>query len=140
MAVKYWAHATASGGRDGRSRTDDGRIDVALSIPIEMGGAGGDGTNPEQLFATGFAACFMGSLRAVAARAATVIPENATVTAHVGFADREGAEGFHLEIALDVFVPGMDRQVVRGFAEAAHRTCPYANAVRGNVDVVTNIV
>ena len=137
MDVLYTAHATASGGgrEDGRSATDDGKIDVKLSTPKEMGGRGGDGTNPEQLFATGYAACFLGALRLVSGKAGTPVGPDTKVTASVGFGKNTRGDGFNLDIELAVSDTGLDQAVAQKLVETAHTVCPYSNATRGNVDV-----
>ena len=137
MDVLYTAHATASGGgrEDGRSATDDGKIDVKLSTPKEMGGKGGDGTNPEQLVATGYAACFLGALRLVSGKAGTPVGPDTKVTASVGFGKNTRGEGFNLDIELAVSDTGLDQAVAQKLVETAHTVCPYSNATRGNVDV-----
>lgn len=137
MDVLYKAHATASGGgRDeGRSHTDDGKLDVRLSVPTEMGGKGGDGTNPEQLFATGYAACYLGALRLVSGKAGTPVGPDTRVHATVGFGRNTRGEGFNLDIALKITDHGLARAVIDDLIHQAHQVCPYSNATRGNVDV-----
>ncbi len=137
MEVLYRAHATASGGgRDeGRSATDDGKIDVRLSVPTEMGGKGGEGTNPEQLFATGYAACYLGALRLVAGKAGTPVGPDTKVAACVGFGKNTRGEGFNLDVTLHVTDHGLDQAVIDDLIHKAHQVCPYSNATRGNVDV-----
>lgn len=136
MEVLYKAHATASGGgRDGRSRTDDGKIDVNLSVPSEMGGDGGAGTNPEQLFATGYAACYLGALRLVSGKAGTPVGPDTKIHSTVGFGKNTRGEGFNLDIALKVTDHGLDQAVIDDLIQKAHQVCPYSNATRGNVDV-----
>ena len=137
MEVIYRAQSTASGGgrEDGRSATDDGKIDVLLSTPKEMGGKGGDGTNPEQLFATGYAACFLGALRLVSGKLGTPVGPDTKVTAGVGFGKNTKGEGFNLDIDLTVSDHGLDAETAQKAVEAAHQVCPYSNATRGNVDV-----
>ena len=137
MEVLYRAHATASGGgRDeGRSTTDDGKIDVRLSVPTEMGGRGGDGTNPEQLFATGYAACYLGALRLVANQAGTPVGPDTKVNATVGFGKNTRGEGYNLDIDLTVVDHGLDPATIHDLINRAHQVCPYSNATRGNVDV-----
>ena len=114
MDVLYKAHATASGGgrEDGRSATDDGKIDVKLSTPTEMGGKGGDGTNPEQLFATGYAACYLGALRLVSGKAGTLVGPDTKIRSTVGFGKNTRGEGFNLDIALKVTDHGLDQAVI----------------------------
>ncbi|HRO34495.1 MAG TPA: organic hydroperoxide resistance protein [Brevundimonas sp.] len=137
MEVLYRAHATASGGgrEDGRSTTDDGKIDVKLSTPTEMGGKGGDGTNPEQLFATGYAACYLGALRLVSGKAGTPVAAETRVHSTVGFGKNTRGEGFNLDIALKVTDHGLEQSVIDDLIQRAHAVCPYSNATRGNVDV-----
>ena len=137
MEVLYSAHATASGGgrEEGRSATDDGKIDVRLSTPKEMGGKGGDGTNPEQLFATGYAACYLGALRVVSGKAGSPVGADTKVTATVGFGKNTKGEGFNLDIALKVTDHGLEQSVIDDLIQKAHAVCPYSNATRGNVDV-----
>lgn len=137
MEILYRAHATASGGgRDeGRSATDDGKIDVRLSVPTEMGGKGGDGTNPEQLFATGYAACYLGALRLVSGKAGTPVGPNTKVEAGIGFGKNTRGEGFNLDVTLKVTDHGLDEAVINDLIHKAHQVCPYSNATRGNVEV-----
>ena len=137
MEVLYRAHATASGGgRDeGRSATDDGKIDVRLSVPTEMGGKGGDGTNPEPLFATGYAACYLGALRLVAGKAGTPVGPDTKVQAGVGFGKNTRGEGFNLDVSLKITDHGLDQAVIDDLIEKAHQVCPYSTATRGNIDV-----
>jgi osmotically inducible protein OsmC len=132
--VKYTTQATATGGRDGHSRTADGALDVKLSTPKELGGAGGEGNNPEQLFAAGYAACFLGALKFVAGQEKIRVPENATVTAKVGIGPRS-AGGFGITANLSVALPGLERAEAEALIAKAHQVCPYSNATRGNVDV-----
>ena len=137
MDVFYRAHATASGGgrEDGRATTDDGKIDVRLSTPTEMGGKGGDGTNPEQLFACGYAACYLGALRLVSGKAGTPVGPDTKVNATVGFGKNTRGEGFNLDIDLTVADHGLDAATINDLIQKAHQVCPYSNATRGNVDV-----
>ena len=137
MDVLYTAHATASGGgrEDGRSATDDGKIDVKLSTPTKMGGKGGDGTNPEQLFATGYAACYLGALRLVSGKAGAPVSPDTKVTASVGFGHNTRGEGFNLDVELTISDHGLDQAVIDDLIQKAHQVCPYSNATRGNVDV-----
>ena len=132
--VKYRTTATATGGRDGRARTDDGKLELQLSTPKELGGAGGDGTNPEQLFASGYAACFLSALKFAANQLKLQLPVETSVAATVGIGPRtEG--GFGLDVELAIALPGLDKADAQRLAEAAHQACPYSNATRGNVDV-----
>ena len=136
MEVLYRAHATASGGgRDGRSATDDGKIDVSLSVPKAMGGDDGPGTNPEQLFATGYAACYMGALRLVSGKAGTPVGPDTKVTAGIGFGKNTRGEGFNLDVSLTITDHGLDQATIDDLIQKAHQVCPYSNATRGNVDV-----
>lgn len=133
--VLYSTSARATGGRDGRSGTLDGAVDVKLVTPKELGGPGGEGVNPEQLFATGYAACFLGAMKFVASQGGGVkVPADATVTSTVGIGPRaEG--GFGLAIALAVSLPGVDRAAGEALIAKAHQVCPYSNATRNNIDV-----
>ncbi|HEX2552585.1 MAG TPA: organic hydroperoxide resistance protein [Microvirga sp.] len=132
--VKYSTQATATGGRDGRAATADGSLDVRLSTPKELGGAGGEGNNPEQLFAAGYSACFLGALKFVAAQEKARIPQDASVTATVGIGPRSEG-GFGLDVGLRIALPGIERQQAEALVEKAHQVCPYSNATRGNLDV-----
>lgn len=136
--VLYTAHATATGGRDGRSISSDKVLDVKLSTPKELGGAGGDGTNPEQLFAAGYSACFIGATKFVAAQQKLALPADFSITANVGIGQIPG--GFGIEVELQISLPGLDRAVAQDLIEKAHHVCPYSNATRGNVDVVLTLV
>lgn len=141
MSVKvlYETMATATGGRDGHAATQDGAFDVKLSTPKELGGAGGPGNNPEQLFASGYAACFLGAIKAVASKDGQKVPADASVTSHVGIGPRSEG-GFGLTISLDVALPGMSKDDARMLVDKAHQVCPYSNATRNNVDVKLNVV
>ncbi|AKZ28979.1 MULTISPECIES: organic hydroperoxide resistance protein [Ralstonia solanacearum species complex] len=136
--ILYRAHANATGGRDGRAATDDGRLDVRLATPRELGGAGGEGTNPEQLFAAGYSACFLGAMKFVAARDKLRLPADTSVQGSVGI----GAipNGFGIEVDLAISLPGMDRAEAQALIERAHIVCPYSNATRGNIDVRLSLV
>jgi osmotically inducible protein OsmC len=136
--VLYWAEATAKGGRDGVAETSDGRIKVKLSTPKEMGGAGGDGTNPEQLFATGYSACFLGAMKFVAGREKLTLPTDASVTGRVGFGQIPG--GFGIEVELQISLPGMDKSIANSLIEKTHHVCPYSNATRGNIEVTLTLL
>ncbi|MCM3688714.1 organic hydroperoxide resistance protein [Kocuria rosea] len=138
MQTVYTAEALATGaGRNGRARTTDGRVDLALAVPREMGGSG-DGANPEQLFAAGYAACFHSALQMVA-RQQKVELGDSSVGARVGIGP-DGQGGFGLEVALEVVIPDLDPRTAADLAEQAHRVCPYSNATRGNVEVVLTVV
>lgn len=133
MTALYTARATSTGeGRRGRTRSSDGTVDLDLAIPEEMGGQGG-GTNPEQLFAAGYSACFHSALKLVA-RKAGVDAGGASVTSEVGIRSN-GQGGYALSVALVVDVPGASKEQVQQLAEDADAVCPYSNAVRGNIDI-----
>jgi osmotically inducible protein OsmC len=136
MKTLYTAVATATdGGRNGRTRTDDGKLDFALSMPESMGGPGGEGTNPEQLFAAGYAACFANAMRSVARRAGHEdIVEGATVTAHVDIGAIGGGR-FGLAVQLEAEVPRLTQAEAEDLVAKAHERCPYSNATRGNIAV-----
>ena len=136
--VVYRAQANVTGGRDGRATTADGRLDLSLSTPRELGGAGGQGTNPEQLFAAGYSACFIGAMQFVAARDKLRIPADASVQGTVGIGPIPN--GFGIEVELAISLPGMDRAEAQTLGERAHIVCPYSNATRGNIDVRLNLV
>jgi osmotically inducible protein OsmC len=132
--VLYRTSATAQGGRDGVARSEDGRLDVKLSTPKELGGAGGDGVNPEQLFAAGYSACFLGALKVAGQQAKVAIPAEATITATVGIGPRSEG-GFGITADLVVSLPGIARDQAQALVAAAHQICPYSNATRNNLDV-----
>ncbi|WP_341647273.1 organic hydroperoxide resistance protein [Thauera sp. SDU_THAU2] len=127
--VLYTARAHTTGGRDGASRTDDGRLDVTLSSP----GTAGTGTNPEQLFAAGYSACFIGALKAVAARQKASLPADLAIDAEVDLGPVGQAYG--IAVRLTVHLPGLDRAAAQALVDTAHQVCPYSNATRGNIDV-----
>lgn len=131
--VLYRAQATATGGRDGRAVSSDGILDVKLAMPKELGGAGGAATNPEQLFAAGYSACFLSALKFVATQRKLPLPADTTVTAKVGIGPIPA--GFGLEVDLAVSLPGVEREAATALVDAAHKVCPYSNATRGNIDV-----
>ncbi len=132
--VKYGTTASATGGRDGRARSEDGRFEVALSTPKELGGAGGEGSNPEQLFAAGYSACFLGALKVAGQQLKVKVPAETRVTATVGIGPRS-AGGFGIAADLVIDLPGVDRDQAQQLVDTAHQICPYSNATRGNVDV-----
>ena len=136
--VLYRAYAEATGGRDGRAISSDGVLDVSLTTPRELGGAGGEGTNPEQLFAAGYSACFLGAMKFVAAQTKQQLPADTTVTGKVGIGQIPG--GFGIEVDLAVSIPGMERAEAEKLVEAAHGVCPYSNATRGNIEVRLSVV
>ncbi|MCY1411192.1 Organic hydroperoxide resistance protein OhrB [compost metagenome] len=133
----YTATATATGGRDGRAVSSDGILDVKLTTPKELGGAGGEATNPEQLFAAGYSACFIGAIKFVAGQKKVKVPADASITGKVGIGQIPG--GFGLEVELNINLPGLDRAVAEDLVAAAHQVCPYSNATRGNIDVRLNV-
>lgn len=132
--VKYRTTATATGGREGHARSEDGKFDVQLSTPRELGGAGGDGSNPEQLFAAGYAACFIGAMKVAGQQLGIKVPNDVAVTATVGIGPR-ALGGFGITADLKVSVPGVDPDQAQALIDTAHGICPYSNATRGNVDV-----
>ncbi|ANE74956.1 organic hydroperoxide resistance protein [Dickeya solani] len=136
--VLYVAHAQATGGRDGRAVSSDQQLDVKLTTPRELGGAGGEGTNPEQLFAAGYSACFLGALKFVGARDKVSIPAATTINGSVGI----GAipNGFGIEVELSISLPGLERAVAEELVQKAHIVCPYSNATRGNIDVKLTVI
>ncbi|MEQ8380424.1 organic hydroperoxide resistance protein [Parvibaculum sp.] len=140
MNILYTAHATSSGGRTGEAKSDDGRLDLKLDTVKEFGGAGGDGTNPEQLFAAGYSACFHSALKFVAGQKKVKVPADSSVTAHVGIGQNPKGKGFALDIDLDVSLPGLDKAEAEALVAEAHEVCPYSNATRGNVDVRLSVV
>ena len=141
MSVKvlYKTTAKATGGRDGTAATLDGAFNVKLSTPKELGGGGGAGNNPEQLFAAGYAACFIGAMKAVATGGGPKVPAEASVTSTVGIGPRSEG-GFGLDIDLTVSLPGLERADAEALVAKAHQVCPYSNATRGNVDVRLTVV
>lgn len=129
----YRAKAKATGGRDGRAVSSDGVLDVALTTPKELGGAGGHGTNPEQLFAAGYSACFLGALKFVAAREKIAFPGDASIEGEVGIGPLP--HGFGIEVELRISLPGMESEQAQSLIDKAHIVCPYSNATRGNIHV-----
>lgn len=136
--VLYRAEATAKGGREGSAKTTDGKLDLTLSTPKELGGAGGSGTNPEQLFAMGYSACFLGALQFVAKQDGVSLSKDTTVTGDVGI----GAipTGFGIEVELKIHVPNLSKEEAEELAEKAHVVCPYSNETQNNIDVMLTIV
>ena len=137
--VLYKTSAKATGGRDGRSATTDGALDVKLVTPKELGGAGGEGNNPEQLFAAGYAACFIGAMKFVSSQGGPKVSNDVSVTATVGIGPRSEG-GFGLDVELAIALPGLARADAEALVEKAHQVCPYSNATRGNIDVRSVIV
>ncbi|MCB4365479.1 organic hydroperoxide resistance protein [Hydrogenophaga taeniospiralis] len=136
--VLYQAHAIATGGRDGRAMVPAGDLEFKLTTPKELGGAGGAGANPEQLFAAGYSACFLGAMKFVASREKLAMPADTVIEGFVGI----GAipNGFGIEVELKISLPGLDRAVAEQLVQKAHTVCPYSNATRGNIDVTLTIV
>jgi lipoyl-dependent peroxiredoxin len=136
--VLYRAHAKAVGGRDGRAVSSDDVLDVKLTTPRELGGAGGVGTNPEQLFAAGYSACFLGALKFVATRDKVALPTNTAIEGSVGIGPIP--TGFGIEVELKISLPGLPREQAEALVQKAHIVCPYSNATRNNIDVTLTIV
>lgn len=130
--VVYRAHAKATGGRDGSAVSSDGQLNIQLAVPKEMGGSG-VGVNPEQLFAAGYAACFMGAMKFVAGMAKKTLPTDAFIDSSVGIGPIP--QGFGIEVAMTIHLPGMDRAEAQALIDKAHEVCPYSNATRGNIVV-----
>ena len=139
VTVLYTTSATAYGGRDGRSVIEDGSLEILLSTPKELGGAGGDGNNPEQLFAAGYSACFIGAMKFVASQGGPKVPPDTRVTAIVGIGPRSEG-GFGLDIDLEVSLPGLPRVDAEALVAKAHQVCPYSNATRNNVPVRVTVL
>ncbi len=135
--VLYRAEATSTGGREGTSRSSDGILDIKLTTPKELGGNGLPGTNPEQLFAAGYSACFLGALKFVAGAAKVALPADTKITGNVGIG--QIPTGFGIEVTLTIDIPGVDRAVAQGLIDKAHIVCPYSNATRGNIDVTLKL-
>jgi len=140
MKILYTTKASATGGRAGHAKSEDGALDVTLTTPKELGGDGARGTNPEQLFAAGYSACFLGALKAAARKENAKIPDDATVSAKVGIGPRDDGKGFGIDVDLEVQVPGMDKAQAQDLVEKAHIICPYSDATRGNIDVRLKVV
>ena len=136
--ILYTAHATSTGGREGTSKSDDGVLDVKLTTPKGLGGNGAVGTNPEQLFAAGYSACFIGAMKHVAMMQKIALPADTSISADVGIGPIP--KGFGIQVALHVSIPGTDKDAAKKLVEAAHQVCPYSNATRGNVEVSLEVV
>lgn len=136
--IVYQAQATSTGGREGKSVSSDSRLEVRLTTPRELGGPGGDGTNPEQLFAAGYSACFLGALKFVALQNKVTLPSDASITGVIGI----GAipSGFGIEAELQISLPGVENVTAQSLIEKAHQVCPYSNATRGNIQVTLRLV
>jgi len=136
--ILYTAHATSTGGRDGTSKSDDGVLDLKLTVPKGLGGNGAVGTNPEQLFAAGYSACFIGAMKHVAGMQKIKLPDNTSIDASVGIG--QIPQGFGIQVWLKVHIPDMDKAQAEKIVAAAHQVCPYSNATRGNVEVTLDVV
>lgn len=137
--VLYTTKGWATGGRTGHAESEDGRIKVTLDTPKELHGSGGEGTNPEQLFAMGYSACFLGALKVVAGKEKVKLSDDTKITATVGIGPRDDGQGFGLDVALQATVPGVDKAVAEDLVKKAHVVCPYSDFSRGNVDVKLSV-
>ena len=137
MATLYTAHAHVTGGRDGAAKTDDGKLDVKLAPPKELGGNGA-GTNPEQLFAAGYAACFIGAMRLVAGNEKIAVPQGLAIDADVSLG-KDAQDNFRLGVVFNIALPGMDKAAAEALVAKAHEVCPYSRATRGNIDVTFHV-
>jgi lipoyl-dependent peroxiredoxin len=135
--ILYTAHATSTGGREGGSKSSDGVLDVKLTTPKELGGNGATGTNPEQLFAAGYSACFLGAMKHVSMMQKITLPADTSINADVGIGPIPA--GFGIQVAMKITIPGMERAAAEKLVEAAHGVCPYSNATRGNIDVTLTV-
>ena len=136
--ILYTAHATSTGGRAGTSKSPDGALNVTLTTPKELGGDGAAGTNPEQLFAAGYSACFLGAMKHVAMMQKISLPADTSIDAEVGIGPIPA--GFGIKVAMKVSIPGMERAAAEKLVQTAHGVCPYSNATRGNIDVTLTVV
>jgi lipoyl-dependent peroxiredoxin len=139
MTPLYTAYASARGGREGVAASNDGKLEVRLSTPKELGGAGGEGTNPEQLFAAGYSACFLGALKFVASQDKIALPADAHVEAKVGIGKRDDGAGFGLVVELKANLPGLSQEQAIDLVHRADVVCPYSHAIRGNVQVTLSV-
>ncbi len=135
--ILYTAHATSTGGREGTAKSSDGAIDLKLTTPKELGGAGAAGANPEQLFAAGYSACFIGALKHVAMTQKIALPADTSIACDVGIG--QIPVGFSVQVAMLITIPGMERAAAEKLVHDAHEVCPYSNATRGNIDVVLTV-
>jgi osmotically inducible protein OsmC len=133
----YTAHATSTGGREGTSKSSDGVLDLRLTTPKELGGNGAVGTNPEQLFAAGYSACFIGAMKVAAGQHKVALPADTSIAASVGIGPIP--QGFGIQVAMTITVPGVERSVAQKVVDTAHQICPYSNATRGNVEVTLTL-
>jgi len=138
MKILYTAEAHVDGGRDGHASSADERLDIDLSVPESLGGKGGGGTNPEQLFAAGYGACFLGAVAVAARRKRVEVPDAMSVDATVGLGTQPGG-AYNVAVGLTVSLPGVERELALEIVRAAHETCPYSNATRGNVEVTLDV-
>lgn len=138
--VLYTAHGHATGGRTGNGATDDNRLSVTLSTPKELGGDGGVGTNPEQLFSIGYSACFIGAMKFVAAQEKVTLPEDTKVSADIGIGPRADEGGFGITASLTIHAPGVAKDVLEALVQKAHIVCPYSNAIHKSVDVKLTVI
>ena len=136
--VLYTAHATSTGGREGTSKSSDGVLDLKLTTPKEMGGSGAVGTNPEQLFAAGYSACFIGAMKYVAMTQKIALPADTSIKADVGIGPIPN--GFGIQVAMAITIPGFSKADAEALVAAAHQVCPYSNATRGNIDVKLTVL
>ncbi|SSC73129.1 unnamed protein product [Ciceribacter sp. T2.26MG-112.2] len=139
MAILYTAQASATGGRSGRAVSDNGVLDVTLTVPKELGGDGATGTNPEQMFAAGYSACFLGALKFVAGKEKVKIPDDAKITTRVGIGPRDDGTGFGIEVAISAELPGIERELAEKLVAAAHIVCPYSHAMRTSTEVPVSV-
>lgn len=135
--ILYTAHATSTGGREGTAKSSDGAIDLKLTTPKELGGAGAAGANPEQLFAAGYSACFIGAMKHVAMTQKIALPAETSIACDVGIG--QIPTGFSVQVAMLITIPGMERAAAEKLVHDAHEVCPYSNATRGNIDVVLTV-
>ena len=135
MKTLYTAHGSATGGREGQAATDTGNVKLVLNTPKELGGGGGEGSNPEQLFAMGYSACFLGALKFAAGKEGVKIPDDARVSADVGIGPRDDGKGFGIAVKLTIAAPGIEKAKLEDLVQKAHIVCPYSDATRGNIDV-----
>ena len=139
LKVLYTARASSTGGRTGTAATDDGKVTLSLSTPRELGGDGGPGTNPEQLFALGYSACFLGALKSVGRKRGIKMPETASVSATVSFLDREDGVGFSIAAALEIRADGVEPQLLEELVQQAHLVCPYSHLITQRHDVALGV-
>jgi len=137
--VLYKTQAKATGGRDGHAATLDGALDVKLTTPKELGGGGGAGNNPEQLFAAGYAACFIGAMKAVGPKIGVKVPEDVAIDSSVSLGPTNGGAAYGIAVKLAITLPGLDAEAKQKLVDTAHQVCPYSNATRGNIDVELTI-